>query len=412
MLLLKHYPLQWFTLFINDKKFITLLDRLTKDSYKYVQYGLMHFIDQMNQTIPIILKVIEEDLGYAINVGDTKDLEVDGIVDAIMEKRKDFKNLKGHMTLISLLLVAVTSQLMKTRIVNEHFLETISNILNISEPSLFFGADEFTNAVLAIVESISGNQKSLFNNSIPVIQHVLPALMSKLRSENNDVKFMSLKVFTDIVIQYIGDENIFDPSKLEIQLIEPKHTIGEAENMCKYTTEMINEMLVDGLLPQYRYLLDEEDPVPLFAVKLLSALTYKNDHFVIIIENLDILSIIAEYYSFGHKRINQHTIKLIKNVIDSQEISLEALYSYDVIPKTFNIIDSMLEQHQVCYADILIDILQSIINKVYQHCELLETVDGDTNLEEAIEGLVTSAFSCIELLDPQYDLSVIDKSSQ
>jgi serine/threonine-protein kinase ULK4 len=377
-----------------------------------VQYGLMHFIDQMNQTIPIILKVIEEDLGYAINIGDTKDLEVDSIVDVIMERRKDFKNLKGHMTLISLLLAAVTSQLMKTRIVNGHFLETISNLLKVCEPSLFLGADEFTNAVLAIVESISGNQKTLFNNSLPVIQHILPTLMNKLRSDNNDVKFMSLKIFTDIIIQYIYDETIFDPSKLEMNAIESKHTASEAENMCKYTTEMINEMLIDGLLPRFKYLLDEEDPVPLFALKLLSALTDRSDHFVLIIEKLDILPIIADYYSFGHKRLNQHTIKVIKNVIDSQEISLEALYNYDVIPKTFNIIDSMLEQHQVCYSDTLIDILHSIIDKVYHHCELLETVEGDPNLEEAIEGLVTSAFSCIELLDPQYDLSVIDKSSQ
>mmetsp|Transcript_4859 Transcript_4859/g.4100 ORF Transcript_4859/g.4100 Transcript_4859/m.4100 type:complete len:153 (-) Transcript_4859:705-1163(-) len=104
VLLLKHYPLQWFTLFMNDKKFITLLGRLIKDSYKYVQYGLMHFIDQMNQTIPIILKVIEEDLIYAVEIGGTKDLEVDIVVETVMERRKDFKNLRGHMTLISLLL--------------------------------------------------------------------------------------------------------------------------------------------------------------------------------------------------------------------------------------------------------------------------------------------------------------------
>jgi len=37
---------------------MTLLERLTKDSYKYVQYGLMHFIEQTNETLPIIITQI------------------------------------------------------------------------------------------------------------------------------------------------------------------------------------------------------------------------------------------------------------------------------------------------------------------------------------------------------------------
>lgn len=215
VLLLKHFPLQWFTILMSESKFVRLLDKLIKDSYKYVQYGLIHFIDQINQTMPIILKIIEEDLSYAVSVGNTNDLEFDEIVEQVMERRMDFKNLKGHMTLVSLILVAISSHLMKTRIVNEQFLESISHMLNITEPMMFLGADEFINAVLAIVESISGNQKTLFNYSVPILQHILPVLMNKLRSESNDVKFLSLKIFTDITIQYINDENIFDINKLE-----------------------------------------------------------------------------------------------------------------------------------------------------------------------------------------------------
>lgn len=129
-LLLKNFPLQWFTLFLNDKKLIILLTRLIKDNYKYVQYGLMHFIDQMNVTIPIILNIIEEDLTYAINMGDTTELDVDPIVEAVIQKRNEFKNVRGHMTLISLLLNVATNQLMKARVVSEEFLESMARLLN------------------------------------------------------------------------------------------------------------------------------------------------------------------------------------------------------------------------------------------------------------------------------------------
>ena len=171
-------------------------------------------------------------------------------------------------------------------------------------------------------------------------------------------------------------------------------------------------MLGGSLLPNYKYLLNEEDPVPLFALKLLSALTDRSDHFLTSIEKLGILPMVLEYYSFGHKRLNQHTIKVVKNMIDSPEITLETIYEHYIIENTLTIIDNMLDQHQLCYSETLIEILQSIIEKVSSQCEMLETIDGDPNLEKAIENLVTAAFSCMELLDPQYELGVIDKASQ
>jgi len=178
---------------------------------------------------------------------------------------------------------------------------------------------------------------------------------------------MSLKVFTDIIIQYIFEESVFDPSKLSMTAEEAKCNGSTKDNMCKYTTDMINNMLVNILLPRFKYLLTEEDPVPLFALKLISALTDRSDHFVSIIEKLGILPIITDYYSFGHKRLNQHTIKVIKSVIESPEIPLEALYGYEVIENTLSIIENMLEQHQVCYSETLVDVLQSIIDKVASH---------------------------------------------
>ena len=55
VLLIKNSPVFWFCKFVTDQKFMQSMDRLTKDSYKYVQYGLMHFIDITNETIPQLL---------------------------------------------------------------------------------------------------------------------------------------------------------------------------------------------------------------------------------------------------------------------------------------------------------------------------------------------------------------------
>ena len=55
--------------------------------------------------------------------------------------------------------------------------------------------------------------------------------MNKLRSDSNDVKFMSLKVFTDITIQYIYDESMFDANKLELSMEEARNISSSKDNM-------------------------------------------------------------------------------------------------------------------------------------------------------------------------------------
>ena len=411
VLLLRQFPLQWFTIFISDKRFITLLDRLAKDNYKYVQYGLLHFLDQIEQTMPIIFSVIEEDLEIAISMGNTADLEVDVIVEQIMERRMDFKNLKGHMTLTSLILVATSSHLMKSRIVNENFLESISHMLNISEWTLFLGADEFINAVLAIIESISGNQKTICNYWIPVLQTVIPVLMNKLRSDSNDVKFLSLKIFTDITIQYINNDSIFDINKLDAS-IDDSNPINRIEGNCKRSTELLSEILFNGLLPNFKRILDDSEPIPVFGLKLLSALADRSSEFITTIEKTGMFQFIAEFYWMGHKRLNRHTIKIIKWFIESPETSLESLYNNYIIDNTLTIIDNMLEQNQDWWFDLMTDTLYSIIEKVSSYVELQENIEEDINLKNVIESLTGSVFSLMELLSQNFESNVVEKASQ
>ncbi len=174
-----------------------------------------------------------------------------------------------------------------------------------------------TNAILAIIESISGNQKTLMSNSVSIVQHILPALMEKLKSDSSEVKFMSLKVFNDIIVQYLYDESVFDINKLEMSIEEQNYS-SESDKMIQYTTGIINDILIDNFLPNFKYLLNEEDPIPIFAIKLLSALTERSPHFVKAINKSNISSQIAEYAQYAPKRMNQHTMQVIKKVMDPE----------------------------------------------------------------------------------------------
>lgn len=44
----------------------------------------------------------------------------------------------------------------------------------------------------------------------PILAFMLPVLLSKIKSDSADIRFLSLKIFTDIIIQYIHEESIYD----------------------------------------------------------------------------------------------------------------------------------------------------------------------------------------------------------
>lgn len=88
---------------------------------------------------------------------------------------------------------------MRSKIISDLIIKQLSVMLDKTEAKTFVGSDEFINILLAIIENITGNQKILINYALPIIRYIMPVLLSKFWSESNDVKFMSLKIFTDIM---------------------------------------------------------------------------------------------------------------------------------------------------------------------------------------------------------------------
>lgn len=47
-------------------------------------------------------------------------------------------------------------------------------------------------------------------NQEPIINYLLPVLLSKVKNNSGgDTKFLSLKTFTDILIQYLNEDTVY-----------------------------------------------------------------------------------------------------------------------------------------------------------------------------------------------------------
>jgi hypothetical protein len=87
---------------------------------------------------------------------------------------------------------------------------------------------------------------------------MLPVLIKKIESESADVRFLSLKLFTDYITQYLCEDKIYN---------------CEENND---TTQAINELILKKLFGHYGVILTDKDPMPLFGLKLLSVIVERN----------------------------------------------------------------------------------------------------------------------------------------
>jgi len=157
------------------------------------------------------------------------------------------------------------------------------------------------------------NTKLLISNSKEILEQLLPVIVKKIESESADVRFQSLKAFTDFITQYLCDDKIYN---------------SEENNE---TTQCINELILKKLFPHYGLILSDADPMPLFGLKLLSVVVERNSAFVVILSKLKLIDILFTYFEVNHAKFNAFTVKIIRVIIQSREIELMEMINMKIV---------------------------------------------------------------------------------
>ena len=108
-----------------ENKFISTLDRLTRDNYKYVQCCLANVVELILELIPIILKNILEELTKIRQQSESNSVLAES------NSNKDLQ--KSSLPYLPMILNVMNSQLLRSKIVTQNFLMTIFNIYDVSE---------------------------------------------------------------------------------------------------------------------------------------------------------------------------------------------------------------------------------------------------------------------------------------
>lgn len=255
LLLFKMNP-HWIIL-VDEFKFYTTCDRMSRDYSKYIQYCLLCLIDGVLELMPKILGIIKKDFTKYTNDQHAFDDSEDTVIARVMKeatrkiKPNKSENLHGGMVLIVAIFDLLKSQLFKNKIISKELIVLIGMVLENTEGLESETVNEIRNYTLLILEKLCTNVKAIIIHNKAIVEYILPCLITRIQSSDPETKFLCLKSFTDLITQYLGDDKIYDAD-------------GTQE-----TTKKINEMILKRLFPHYGSILSDVDPLPLFGLKLL-----------------------------------------------------------------------------------------------------------------------------------------------
>jgi serine/threonine-protein kinase ULK4 len=181
-------------------------------------------------------------------------------------------------------------------------------------------------------------------NQKDIMESLLPVIIKKVESKSADIRFQSLKAFTDFITQFLCDDKIYS-------------TEDNSE-----TTQAINELILKKLFPHYGLILSDNDPMPLFGLKLLSVVVERNSAFVVILSKLKLIEVLFSYFEVNHSKFNAFTIKIIRAIINSREISLQDLMALNIVDKMNGILKDVMQSNQEWCTDHLLEIINEILH--------------------------------------------------
>uniref|UniRef100_A0A8C8S7J0 Unc-51 like kinase 4 n=1 Tax=Pelusios castaneus TaxID=367368 RepID=A0A8C8S7J0_9SAUR len=305
------------------------------------------------------------------------------------------KQLKMCLPMMPVVLHLVTSQVFRPQIVTEEFLFNYGTLLV---------SNKFNYTNILYIKN--------------VVDYILPPLVSLVHSQNVEWRLFSLRLLSETTSLLVSHE----------VMAEEKEESLDSDNklLC---------LIRDSLLPQYEHILMAPDPVPVYALKLLVALTEHSPALTSLIEESNLVPILFQVILEHQESIlgntMQSVIALLNNLVAHKNTNMTLLYEQGLVHHLCNL---LIETAALCLevddksniktANALLLSLLDIL-----HCMLMYTVNiirltlqaqksgtgGDTQAAEDLlltNKPLTDLISLLIQLLPSDDTEIYESASQ
>ncbi|XP_068092417.1 serine/threonine-protein kinase ULK4 isoform X2 [Hyperolius riggenbachi] len=246
------------------------------------------------------------------------------------------KYLKTCLPNMAIVLHLVTSQVFRPQIINEEFLHNLGTLLNqiksvdAGETNLEgavgqAASDELIRTALSAFEAVTQHPVLLTLHHSPVVDAILPPLVSLVCSQNVEWRLFSLRLLAETTSLLVNHEAMAE---------------GREEGLHLNNTFLA--LVRNTLLPQYERILLEPDPVPVYALKLLVPLTEYSPTFIRVIENGSLVPVLFQVI-LTHQdnvlgNVIQNVISLLHNMVAHKDVNMKLLYEQGLVHHVSNLI--------------------------------------------------------------------------
>uniref|UniRef100_A0A8K9URC4 Unc-51 like kinase 4 n=1 Tax=Oncorhynchus mykiss TaxID=8022 RepID=A0A8K9URC4_ONCMY len=340
------------------------------------------------------------------------------------------KQLKQSVPMMTVVLHLLTSQIFRPQVVTEEFLfkfgALLSHITSIdaSETSLGSaigqaGSEELIRNTLSAVEAITQHPALLTPHHCPVVDCILPPLTSLAFSKNVEWRIVSLRVLSEITLLLLSQEAVEEGERRERE--------------CNSSTGRLLTLITEALLPQYESLLLEPDPIPVYALKLLVALTEHSSPVNSLVRDSRILPVVFQVMAEHQDNIlggtMQKAMALLSNLTGQKDVDLQPFYQQGLV----EVVCSVFSEAAVLYVereerpgrknshDLLLSLLDTLHNvltstsRVVRIALQVSESQGETQAAEdllLINKPLTQLTSLLIQMLPCEDVEVYEETSQ
>lgn len=295
---------RWLPHFFCNARLLSAVDRLVKEKDSYVQLCLNAFVHVVASTIPSFLEVITGD------------------IQQILGARQVGIPLRGRATprtnfhLFPVVYNLLGSSSFKRRLVTKQVVQQLATLIKLVE-SPFQGRDDFQITLLRVLESITEEASIILENLNTFIREILPSLAVVYKdNKDGDARFLCLKIMFDVMVIFFNEPSVTEEQSLALKTFSNSH-----------------------FLPLYPTLIEDEDPIPVYAQKLLLMLIEFSFIKIADILNLKIISKCFDFLLGDLSTANVNNVLLCFALASAPELESKILSQLKVVRKIGNLLE-------------------------------------------------------------------------
>ncbi|CAN0855962.1 Serine/threonine-protein kinase RUNKEL [Linum grandiflorum] len=298
---------RWLTRFFCNERLLSSVDRLTKEKDGFLHDCLDAFLHILSLVVPSLLDSITGDIHQMI--GGRRQGQISAAANRVASKTS--------IHYFPFVLRLLGSLSLKLRVVNNHVLQQLANLLKLMETP-FQGRDDFQITLLQVLESVAEESQLILANPQIFTTATLPSLATLYKGNKDDhARFLCLKILFHVMVIFLNE-----PSEDEQR------------------SEALKSIANVHFLPLYPMLVEDEDPIPIFSQKLLVMLIDFN--YIKISDILHLKKTVSQCFEFllgDLSTANVSNVKLCLALASAPEMESKLLSQLKVVRRIGNLLE-------------------------------------------------------------------------